>query len=147
METVKDILTESRSIASTVLGPTYQRLAFIYDVTKLHERQARLAFGFRPLGAVPVPSVTKSITQDQEFELILTDTFGRGVTDEQREAALDVMYDKQDDIMAQMMLTKINLASVVISVTQPSISEPEFVDDNKLIVLRTQYIVKYRRLL
>lgn len=145
--TVADILTESRSIASTTLGATWQRLQFIFDVTKLNERTGKQAFGIRPLGAVPNETVTKSFTQDHDFELILSDTFARGQSDIQREEVLDVMYDRQDEIMQQMVLTKINLSSTVMNVSQPTISEPEFFDDNKLVVLRTQYTVKYRSLL
>ena len=145
--TVKDILTQSRLVASTELGATYQRLMFVFDLSKLNTYAAKLAFGFRSLSAVPNETVTKSFTQDQEFELILVDTIANTSNDTDREESLDVMYDKQDEIMKQMILTKINLSGVVLNVSQPSISEPEFFDDNKIVALRTQYTVKYRSLL
>lgn len=144
---VKDILTESRTIATGVLPSTFQRLKYIYDVTRLDIRTGKEAFGFRPLGAVPTDTVTKSFTFDQDFELVLTDTIARGEGDIQREDAIDNLYDQSDEVMKQMMLTKINLSNFVLSVTQPGMSEPELFDDNKLVVLRTQYVVKYRSLL
>ena len=144
---VPQILEQSRSIAATELGATYQRLAFIYDLSKLDIRRGRLAYGIRPLSAVPSSGIVRAFTLDHEFELILTDTIARGLDDSQRETAIDVMYDKADELMKLMINTKINLSNFVIHVFQPSISEPEFFDDNKVVALRTQYIVKYRSLL
>lgn len=141
---VQNIITQAESLASTTLGATYQRLPFVYDVTKNDVRHATLAYAVRPLSAIPAETVTKVYTLDHEFELILTDTIARAVSDDERRSALNTMYNKADEIFKALVNTKINLASTVLLVTSPSMSEPEFLYDHKFVVLRMQFTVKYR---
>jgi hypothetical protein len=141
---VEQILTETKSLMATELGGDYQELAFIYDVEKNNLRGARMAYGVRPVDASSAATLTRSYTLDHVFEIILTDTFARGDSDAQRETSLNTMYDKADEIFKSLVNHKINLPSTVLNVEEPSIAEPEFLDDNKLIVLRMQYVVKWR---
>jgi hypothetical protein len=126
------------------LGSDYQELQYIYDIEKNTVRGARLAYGVRPLAADTAESVTRVYTLDQAFEIILTDTFARGDNDSQRETALNIMYDKSDEIFKELVNHKINLANFVLNIFNASLLEPEFLDDNKFIILRMQYLVKYR---
>jgi len=141
---VQNIITEAESLAATTLGGTYQRLEFIYDVGKNNVRNAALAYGVRPLAAIPAETINKVYTLDHDFELVLTDTIARAVSDDERRTALNTMYDKADEIFKAMVNTKINLASTVLLVSSPSLSEPEFLDDHKFVILRMQFTVKYR---
>jgi hypothetical protein len=141
---VEQILTETKALIATELGSDYQELQYIYELEKNTVRGARLAYGVRPLAADTAESVTRVYTLDHVFEVILTDTFARGDNDSQRETALNTMYDKSDEIFKELVNHKINLASFVLNIFNPSLSDPEFLDDNKMIVLRMQYIVKYR---
>lgn len=141
---VQDIITQSKSIASTLLGASYKELRFVYTVERNDIRSAEKGYSVRPLSATPAESVTRVYTLDHGFEFILTDTIGRSDDDSQRTDALNTMYDKADEYFKQIINTKINLPSVVLLVSSPSISEPEFVLDNKLVILRMQYTVKYR---
>lgn len=141
---VEQIIDETKSLIAGELGSTYQELRFIYDIEKNGLRNARLAYGVRPLGAGTAETLVRAYTLDHQFEIILSDTFARGDNDEQREAALNAMYDKSDEIFKELVNHKINLSSFVLNIFEPSMSEPEFLDDNKFIVLRMQYLVKYR---
>jgi hypothetical protein len=75
---------------------------------------------------------------------MLTDTIARDDSDAQRETVLNTMYNKAHEIFKDLVNQKINLASFVMNVSQPSLSEPEFIDDNKIVILRMQFVVKYR---
>lgn len=141
---VTQITNETKSIASSTLGVEYKELRFVFDVAKNDIRSAEKAYGVRPLSAVTAESVTRFYTLDHEFELVLTDTIGRSDDDTQRQDAINIMYDKADEIFKAMIHTKINLASFVLNVTSPSMSEPEIINDNKFVILRMQYNVKYR---
>ena len=141
---VEQIITQSKLLIANELGSDYQELQFIYDIEKNTLRGARLAYGIRPLNAFTAEGVTRVYTLDHEFEVILTDTFARGDNDSQREASLNTMYDKSDEIFKELVNKKINLANFVLNLFNPSISEPEFLDDNKFIILRFQFTVKYR---
>lgn len=141
---VSDIVTGVRSVASTALGAGWQVLRNWYEVDKNDIRSAALAYNVRPLGAIPVDGVMKYYTVDQTFELILTDVVARGHGDSERETALLVLYNKADEIFKDLHNTKVNGTSGVLLVSQPSLAEPEFLDEKKIIVLRMQFVVKYR---
>lgn len=141
---VSDIITGIRSVASTALGAGWQVLRNWYEVEKNDVRSAAQAYNARPLGAIPVDGVMKYYTVDQTFELILTDVIARGHGDSERETALLVLYNKADEIFKDLHNTKVNGTSGVLLVSQPSLAEPEFLDEKKIIVLRMQFVVKYR---
>lgn len=141
---VGDIIDSMKSIIATELGATYQELKYVYNVEKNNLRSMEKAYGVRPVDAATAESVTKAFTLDHSFEIILTDSVARTDTDVQRTDAIKVMYDKGDEIFKDFINTKIALPLVVLDVRAPSISEPEFVDDNKMVILRFQTVVKYR---
>jgi hypothetical protein len=141
---VQDIIDNSKSLALTILGPTYKELRFVYSVDKNDIRSAEKAYSVRPLDASEADSTVRVYTVDHRFELVLTDTIGRSDDDSQRTDALNTMYDMVDEIFKEFINKKLNLAATVLNVFGPNISEPEFVLDNKLVILRMQYTVKYR---
>jgi len=141
---VSDIVSGVRTVASTALGAGWQTLRNWYEVDKNDVRSAAQAYNVRPLGAIPVDGAMKFYTVDQTFELILTDVIARGHGDSERETALLVLYNKADEIFKDLHNTKVNGTSGVLLVSQPSLAEPEFLDEKKIIVLRMQFVVKYR---
>lgn len=141
---VSDIITAAESLAATTFGATYQRLVFVYDVGKNTVNQAKLAYGVRPLAAIPVDGVMKTYTVDHTFELVLTDTIARALSDDERRSTLNTMYDKADEFFKAAVNTKLSNPNVVWVVQSPSMSEPEFLDDHKYVILRMQFVVKYR---
>lgn len=144
---VEQILTEATTIALTVMGAGSQELRYKYEIERNDIRTAKFAFGVRPLGAVPAETVTKSFTLDHLFETVLTDTIPRDHDDTQRNDALNVLYDKADDIFRAMINSKIGLPLIVFNISQPTLPESEYFEENSIIVLRMQYVVKYRSLL
>lgn len=145
--TVKDIIDNSRTVMINTLalsGDTWQQLRNFYDIEKNDIRSAAKAFGIKPLSAAPENTVTNFYTVDHTFEIILTDTITRVEGDSERETALTEIYNQLDEIFKQLQNSKINGTANVLLVSQPSISEPEFLDDNKFLVVRAQYVVKYR---
>lgn len=141
---VEQIIGESKTLIQSELGAGYQELQFIYNVEKNSLRGAKLAWGVRPLEASPAATVVRVYTLDHVFEIILTDTFARGDNDSQREEALNTMYNKADEIFKNLVNHKINLPSLVLNIEEPSLAEPEFLDDHKFVILRMQYVIKYR---
>lgn len=141
---VSDIISGIRTVASGQLGGSWQELRNWYEVDKNDIRSAALAYNVRPLSAIPVDGVMKYYTVDQTFEIILSDVIARGHGDSERETALLELYNKADEIFKDLHNTKVNGTSGVLLVSQPSLAEPEFLDEKKIIVLRMQFVVKYR---
>ena len=143
-EVVKNIIDNSKTQAIAVLPSTYKELRYIHSVENNDIRNATNGFAVRPLGASTAESVLKTYTLDHEFELILTNTDPRRLNDSQIEDALDDMYDQADDVFVKFVNSNLALPGIVLRVSDPTISEPELLNEEKLIVLRMQYTVKYR---
>lgn len=141
---VQDIVNNSRTVISAQLGDTWQELRHWYDVTKADYRSGTKGYNVRPLDASEDVTVNRFYTVDQGFELILVDTVARAQGDTERETVLFEMYNQIDEIFKDLVNTKINGTTNVLLVNGPNISEPEFLDENKFVVLRMQYTVKYR---
>ena len=141
---VKDIVENSRTMISGVLGVDWQELRYFYGVENNDERSAKKGFNVIPLGASSVETVLKFYTLDQTFELVLVDTVTRDEGDTEKEVVLFEMYNQADEIFIKLVNSKVNGLASVLLVAEPSISTPEFLDDNKFVVLRMQYVVKYR---
>lgn len=141
VERIKDEL-------NTIAAASYagaSKIRYLYDLSKNDSRTPAKGYGVKVLSGVPTDTLTKSFTIDQDFELILADTIARTHDDEQREEVIDRLFDRADDIAVTATNTKVNLSSIVIDVSAPSYGEPEFFDENKIVALRTQFTVKYRR--
>jgi hypothetical protein len=141
---VSQILTSTKSIISTELGSDYQALRYIYNVELNGLRGAYKAYGVRPLAASSNETICRNYTLDHQFEVILTDTFARADNDSQIETSIGTMYNKADEIFKELVNQKIGLSSFVLNVFDPSISEPELLGDQKFVILRMQYTIKYR---
>lgn len=141
---VSDVLSGIKTVAATQLGGSWQLLRNWFEVEKNDIRSAALAYNARPLSAIPVDGVMKYYTVDQTFEIILTDVVTRGHGDSERETTLLELYNQADDIFKALHNTKVNGTAGVLLVSQPSLSEPEYLEDKKIVVLRMQFVVKYR---
>lgn len=144
---VENIMTNIEASAVTILGASYQKLLFTSDVSKNDSRHIALGYGVRPLSAASSISITRAYTLDHTFELILTDLVARYISDAEKAIIINIMYDKCDQLFISMVNSKLSLPSSVLSVSSPSIAEPEFLEDQKFVVFRMQFVVKYRSLI
>jgi len=142
---VTDIRAAILAQQATTLGGTYQRIPYVFNVERMDIRTARLGYGCRALGGVP-PDVqmNRTFTIDQGFEMVFTDTFAKDVKDLDKETAIDTMFNKADEVMKAIVNTKLGLSATVLFVGAPTYAEPELVRAAKVVVLRVQFIVKYR---
>lgn len=141
---VEQIITGVKAVAVAQLGSTYREIPFVYEVEKNNVRTAHLGYGLRPLAADFTTSVNRSYALDHRFELILTNSVARTDSNAQHLTALNTMYDQADEIFKDLVQTKVGLPTLVLNVFDPSLSEPELLDENKIVILRMQFTVKYR---
>lgn len=145
--TADSIVSASKTIAANVLGATWKELKFVFDIAENNERTGANGYGVRPLEASNAATVTGSYMLDHRFELILTKTFARREGDTEIFTVLSSLYDYMDQIYRQFESLKLNLGTTIALVTSPSLSEPEVLTTTGLVVLRMQYLVKYRNTL
>lgn len=142
---VTSIITEMKSQIATVLGATWQELQFVQELNRNNTRTAKNAYGVRPLDASSAEGAAlRTITLDHFFEIILTDALIRRKADTDVEASTGTLYDKADEIFKVLVNSKVNLPSIVLSVSEPSLSAPEIIEDANLIAVRMRVKVKYR---
>jgi hypothetical protein len=144
MSVASDIITQLKSICASTLGGTYQELRHVFNLINNDIRSGRLAYGVRSLAGNSAEGVNRVYTMDHGFEIILTDTIARADSDAQRQTAIATMYDKADAIFKAIVQTKVNLPTTVLNVFNPTLLEPEFFDDEKMVALRMQVTIKYR---
>jgi hypothetical protein len=142
--TTSSIYTAILGVVATNAGASYQELPYVINVEKNDLRRIKNGYGVRYLEANASEGVTRHYTLDQRFEIILTTSNPRKNDDSDLLTATATLYDLIDDIFKDLVATKVGLPSLVLLVYEPSISEPEYLNDNDFIVLRHQVTVKYR---
>lgn len=142
---VEQIANAMESEISGVIGAGYAELDYKYDVTKNDFFNNKQRYGVIPQGASTALSITKVYTLDHSFEVILThDYINKDKTDSDQRRVTYELFDKLDDIFRQLYRSKAGLPNIVLNIPEITIAEPEFFEDESLVVLRAQLLVTYR---
>ena len=90
---------------SDELGSDWQQLQrWITDVEQNTSRNILKGFGVIPGAAFVAPGVTKAMTLDQNYQIVLTDQNSREVTDDVAiKQLLDVLYDAAEQIHIRIL--------------------------------------------
>lgn len=144
--TVVSITDQVNAICADTLGGNWHQLPHAYSLELNDLRMATKGYGVVSLAASSTTTLTNYYTLDHTFELILTDCTARTRDESDAAEVIGLLYDKQDEVLKQMILTKLNLAGTVLLVNPSGMSEPDFIgSDRRVIALRQQFIVKYRQ--
>ena len=145
MNLVEQIVNAMTSEVQTALGIEYAELEYLYEVEKNAFTNNSKRFGIAIKSASSSITPTRAYTLDHEFEVVVTDNyFNKEDSDlDQREKIIS-LYSKIDDVTKRIYARKAGIPAVVFFVTLSSISEPEFINDDNIAVLRAVYIIKYR---
>lgn len=140
---VRTIYDAMRTEIVSTLGSTWTELRFLFDVEQNDRNTANQGFGLIPGAASNSPTVIKTYTLDQEFEVILTRTNVREIDDADKvNALLDDLYNQTSELAKALLDTNIGLPGIVFMVNNHNISAPEFTAN--YVILRSQYTVKWR---
>ncbi len=144
--TVSSIVDQAEAIALSVLGSTWKKLRWTYDLEKNEGRVASSGYGIRPGAAEPVSGIIHNETLLQEFTLILSGDLTRVDSDDETQAVLDTLYDKADLVFKQFVLLKLNLSGTVLKVDERALEAP-IKTKNNLVFLESRFQVMYRQTL
>lgn len=143
---VSQIITAAKAQIATTLGATYSELAFEIDLEKNNFRSNDKRYGFIPLEAANnETSINRYYTLDHRFNLILTQQADIRQSDADLRAVREDLYDKMDELFQAFILTKLGLSSIIMLIDSPEIEAPEYLEDNRLVVLRGTITIKYRQ--
>lgn len=142
----RDLRDSLKNCMSLVVGPEYNELKYLNDLSKNSFTRKTERYGIKP-GATPEnnPSeVTRSLDYLQTFEFVLTKGFNQsGVSDvDQWEAVLD-LHEIALNFHKKVINTKAGLPSRVLNAINLVVNEPTFLDD-KVAVLTGSVDIIYR---
>lgn len=142
----RDLVVSLETCLVSVLGPEYNKLKYLDDLSKNSFNRNTEAYGIRP-GATPqnVPTeVCKSIDYLQTFELVLTKKYCQdGVSDSGKYEAFLDLHELALTFNNEVIVTKAGLPTRVLNVINLSIQEPLFLED-KVAVLTASFDIIYR---
>lgn len=144
---VEQIISAGKTtIAANIVESGFAELDYYVDLTKNNFRTNHKRYGFVPKEAVGSEAgINRYYTLDHTFEVILTKRADTRTDDSSVISVLNDLYDEMDNIFQAFHLTKLGLSSIVMLIDGPSIDEPEYLEDNRLVVLRGSFIIKYRQ--
>ena len=142
---VTDIITGIETRLAAVLT-TYDPLRYYFDITKNDYAGNNNRYAVVPKEVETQVGVVRSVTVNQDFQIILTSGYRNNPkSDTDLQAVIKDLYDKMDDVLNDLYLTKLGAPSIVLLLTLSGIEEPEILEDNKVIALRMNIKVRYRR--
>jgi len=126
--------------------PDYRKLRYYYDVEKNDYKGNDERFAVIPMGVESQEGVIRSITVNQDFQIVLTDGYRNGPKDDENlQDKIKALYDKMDDVLNDLFINKLGVPTIVLLSTLSGFDEPEILEENKVAVLRMNIIVRYRR--
>jgi len=143
---VADITTNGKALIASTLPAAYAALDYEHEIEKNAFENNATRYGFISLGAptlLPAERTNRNVTVDHTFQLILTTDFRNHDDDTAQVTAKNELFQRTHELMQVFINKKANTAGVLI-VRGLNIEDPEFLDDNTVIALRTNLSVLYR---
>lgn len=141
---VTTLVSSIKARMASVLGATYSELAYGIDLSRNSFNGNFKRYGLMPSSMTETSSVTRYVTIDQTFDMILCDSFiNVSMSDSAEQAKGPALQDLAYDIYRDLVSTKAGSSSIVINVSEFSTAAPETIED-KAVVLKASFKIKYR---
>jgi len=130
---------------ASVAGVTYSELAYVEAVEKNSFRTSNNRYGVRALGALQVPGVTKFTTYTQSFEVVLTKGYIQSNIDDTEQVSQS--YDLRAimlDIYTDLINTKAGVPDSVLNIHGLEFTEQEYLEDDKVVIIRSTMNIQFR---
>lgn len=143
---VSDIVSAMNVRIAGVVGVTYKPLSFIANVSRNNFRQSNDRYGVLHGPASQLPGVTRNATFSQVFTVVLTKGYrDSAISDSVARDKSMQLYGEMLEIHQDLIREKAGLPGTVLHVQDTiEIQEPEYLDDEKVTVLRANVEILYR---
>ena len=122
----------------------YVKLKYSYELEKNSGRGGSKGYGFGAGAAETESGVNKSVTKNQTFFVVISESMTNRNSDSGEDAALKAAYDTIELIENDFMSSKLGLASTVIVVESFGLDEPTKIGENT-ITIKANFVVKHRK--
>jgi len=145
---ITDIFTAIKSEVTTQF-PLKRELRRIFDVDQNEHRLIEDSFAVRHLEQVDVneSGITKAYTDEQRFEIILTEKTNDRLSDAAIQTQINSLYDNISELKKSFYFKKLGLPSTVLKVDNINVDEPELLNGREFLLIRMNIRVRYRELL
>lgn len=144
-DAMRQIRDAVESEISTELGASYSKLPYVEVIEKNSFRTNNNRYGVRALVSSEIPGVTKYTTFTQSFEMVLTKGYVQSTIDDTEQ--VEGSYDLRAlilDIYTRLVNNKAGIPALTINVTNLVVSEPEYLEDDKVVIIRSTFDIIYR---
>lgn len=142
---ITDITASMKSEISAELGVSFKELQFVEEIPKNSFRTNNDRYGVRALVASQLPGVTKQVTLNQEFEVILTKAYTQSSLDDTSQVTKSLeLRESMLCIYKRFINGKAGLPGTVLNITDLILSEPEYLEDDKVVIQRASMNIQYR---
>lgn len=142
---VTDILNGVKLNMSTVLGASFNELPYVRNVEKNNFNTNHDRYGVQAKASFQTDTVTKTVTMFQTFEMVITKAYIEdGISDDDSRAKHLEIQDLYIDIYKSLVNNKASVPGTVLDVQDLTTQEPEYLEEEKVIVLRASVNVLYR---
>ncbi len=142
--TASTIETGIKAQIVTELGASYVELPFTHDVSKNKFRGGTTGYAVIPGRIDETDGVNGYVTVDQEFGIILTESYVSAQTNDlSQRVAARTLIGRLEDVYERLIRQKAGAAAQVMRVSGLSAAPVEFIDAN-VAVLRATISIKYR---
>jgi len=133
---------------ATHLGSTWSTLDYIIDLSQNKFRRQEKRYGVRALGSSQVEGRIHAITQDQVFEVILVHSYATTQKDDSDKVTKTLLLqDAVQTLYNDLVSNLCGADGVVIHTFDLSIDEPDYLDTEKVVILRFSFTVKHHNVL
>ena len=140
----RNLINALKTQTSTFLGTDYEELRNVYNIEQNPNLETTLGYGILAEDVVLVSGNLGFNTVDQTFSVVLTDYYVSTKEDDLcKQDAVIALLDKCQDLYNEYVKTKLNLNSIIINIDEMNVSIEEL-DEDKTVVARMQFIIKYR---
>lgn len=142
---ISAFVSSIKTVVSTSLGQAYTELGYANDVAKNTFKGNDKRYAVLPKGANEVSGILGHVTLEQDFEIILTDGYmNTAMSDGQAQAKAIALQDLAIEVYNDLVKTKAGSPSICLSIRELSLSEPQFIEKDHVIVQSMTVKIKYR---
>lgn len=146
MSEISDITTNLKALLATQLGATYSELSHATIVEKNVFKGSSKKYAVLPKSLAQVDGVTCAVTVDQNFDLKLTDSYGgKSLNDTDKQTKTIALQELMFSLYKEIVNTKAGTPAIVIHTKDLTIGDPEYLEDDHVVVITATVTIKYRK--
>ncbi len=143
---ISELITGLENVVQGVLGSEYKKLDYVFEISKNSLQGNPQRFGVITKGGISDSGVTRALTMNQDFEIMLVDSYiNRDQCDEKQRELVNKMHEKIFEIFDSIFLTKAGKPEYVMNLNRLNISEIDFLTDDNAAILRATINIIYRQ--